>query len=175
MKTHRTPPLLCPKEVSASMTPHVYGTLSCLGVVGERSCWCLSEPRGLLFHTSVPQDSGLQLASWSAGLCLRQELWGKGHSFRGCPPVLLPWATLLRWRKVRRKGVTVSRSAKRRQAEKAWGQAGRSRSDFQFCPKTADCGPVTTLLWALFCSSVNWANSYINFILLLWGQNELSI
>lgn len=55
-KTHRTPPLLCPKEASASMTPHVYDALSCLGVVGEGAVG-VSQNQGAC--SCVPQDSGL--------------------------------------------------------------------------------------------------------------------
>lgn len=55
------------------MTPHVYGALSCLGVVGEHSCRRLSEPRGLLFHTAVVSLRTLAF-SWQAGLQVSASL-----------------------------------------------------------------------------------------------------
>lgn len=98
LKTHRMPPLLCPREVSASMTPDIHDALSCLGVLGERSCWCLSEPRGLLFHTAV-----VSLGTLAFGCKLvcrplsRSGTLRKGTWFQGVPRALSLWATRLRW------------------------------------------------------------------------------
>lgn len=159
-KTHRTLLYFVQRRLPASMTPHVYDALSCLRVVGWRgSCWRSREPRGLLL---CPQTLAF---SWQAGLQVSAYRSRTVRTAQGMPTCPLAPNTPVKMG-VRRKGVTVSLPRGSREGLRS---AGRFRSDFQFCPETADCGPVTTLLWALFCSSVNWANSYINFHTLVTG------